>query len=591
MAAFSMEVLKEINDNNYSFPVIESILGFDDPQELFDEIKSISREDIIEYLNNKDFREAYHTFLYTINDSLHESLHNVELELKLQIAIEHNIKVVKGLLKPYNKHEKQKDKLYSDLKRLLGDLQANLEHTQDTVGVSTATGYMDVAKHIIFDYRDLDLTCYYLYKYPDLLRNYYGENSFIVYTVRYFFDNIDELDDNEIEYFKRVITAMVYADGEKNDDGFDELKKDIMFKLSRNDKNRKHYKYINYILAKVDKNELEIPDYDTDITRTSLDGRVDLRNLDTITMDYFKRYNDTKVLFDDAFSYEELKDGSYYIYVHVPDVDEYISNQDELNEYIKNVSQSRYAKDDKLPMIPYDLAGKMSLVAKRDIACITFRMHINNKGVILNTDFIPSIVRVNDNLSINKAMDILRKNQEHADLIKNMYNVAVLLRRQRKLKNSKGNKPGTVVEEFNTWTNIATATFFDKNNILFPYKNYVGTDYYTKYREDINAFCETQEIDDKAKKLLQEVSNARTRPFFSTTNIGNTIYCGFPYGTVGNPLRDYMSLESGRVIKSLVIYKNAKEDDLRETIENDCIEQTELNEKIKELYNKSQGTV
>ena len=54
-----------------------------------------------------------------------------------------------------------------------------------------------------------------------------------------------------------------------------------------------------------------------------------------------------------------------------------------------------------------------------------------------------------------------------------------------------------------------------------------------------------------------------------------------PYGTVSNPLRDYMSLETGRLVKN-VIDNTFDNDYWQEVIENDCIEHTELDAMIRQ---------
>ena len=49
-------------------------------------------------------------------------------------------------------------------------------------------------------------------------------------------------------------------------------------------------------------------------------------------------------------------------------------------------------------------------------------------------------------------------------------------------------------------------------------------------------------------------------------------------------MREYISLETDRLIKDLIIDKLGNEDFWKERIERDCIEYTETSAKIKELY-------
>ncbi len=87
--------------------------------------------------------------------------------------------------------------------------------------------------------------------------------------------------------------------------------------------------------------------------------------------------------------------------------------------------------------------------------------------------------------------------------------------------------------------------------------------------------------------MLNSIFDIYNRVFYDTINYGNKTYKGKPCGSVGNPMREYISLESDRLIKDIVIDNKNNEDYWKERIERDCIEYTATSAKIRELYNNN----
>ena len=89
--------------------------------------------------------------------------------------------------------------------------------------------------------------------------------------------------------------------------------------------------------------------------------------------------------------------------------------------------------------------------------------------------------------------------------------------------------------------------------------------------------------------MLYSLFNTFKRPFYDTIFIDNKTYHGAPCGSVGNPMREYISLESDRLIKDIFINDQKNEEYWKDRIERDCIEYTETSAKIRELYDKKRG--
>ena len=60
-----------------------------------------------------------------------------------------------------------------------------------------------------------------------------------------------------------------------------------------------------------------------------------------------------------------------------------------------------------------------------------------------------------------------------------------------------------------------------------------------------------------------------------------------PYSNCGNPLREYISLDTCRLVKDLMIDDNHNTDYWEEKLSNDCVELSEASSKVKELYKTS----
>lgn len=582
-----LRIIQDINEHRYSIEEIQAKLYQNDIEDLMNYLLSTFEESLQEFLEIDDFISIYHSLLFNITDAVDD----VESLRYISLIITSHINRVRLELKPYNKKEKEKDDYQSKLFRLKTELSSNLSYCDTKMLNMFEYDSVKVLQYIIFELKDIEALKHVIETHKEVVNIYTNDDEpLIEVIIRFFIDNIDTLTVEDIDYYKRVITMILIRDELKIDyKQVDDIKVDLDHKIEKiQEENQRHIKYIKYLLNKhflynsVDSNIYNEVIQPKDL----LDGRIDLRHLPTITIDYVKYTTGLKMLFDDAFSIQEKEDGTVYLYMHTPDVDEYIPRDRGLDTYMRNNTESIYVKNHKIPMIPYQIAQNISLIENTERPCISYRIHVSQDGRILGINFFKSLVRIDDNLSKNQADLLIKdKNYQFHDLLNSMHRICKVLREKRHDKDRRG-PGGVILDEYNIWANIAAATFAEENGIIFPYKNLIRRpDSMDSFMLALKAFG--KDIDEDAKDLLYSIEGAKERQFYSTINYGNARFNGMPYSNVGNPLREYISLDTCRLIKDLIIDEVNNTDYWEEKISNDCCELSESSSKVKELYKTS----
>ncbi len=130
-------------------------------------------------------------------------------------------------------------------------------------------------------------------------------------------------------------------------------------------------------------------------------GRTDLRHLDCYTIDP----PDAKD-FDDAVGIERTDSGER-LWVHIADVSHYVVPGTHLDRHAKKRATSVYLPGRVLPMLPHRIADDLcSLRDDGDRYAMSVGMDVDSDGHITGATFRKSLIRVNQNLSYQDALDL-----------------------------------------------------------------------------------------------------------------------------------------------------------------------------------------
>ncbi len=139
------------------------------------------------------------------------------------------------------------------------------------------------------------------------------------------------------------------------------------------------------------------------ISEEEISQRKDFRDLLTFTIDG----EDAKD-FDDAVSIEKLKGGKYRLGVHIADVSHYVKPFGKIDKEAYARATSVYFPESVIPMLPErlcnDLCSLREGVERLTMSCV---MTLNKKGVVVDYEISPSIIKSSARLTYNKVQKIL----------------------------------------------------------------------------------------------------------------------------------------------------------------------------------------
>lgn len=162
-------------------------------------------------------------------------------------------------------------------------------------------------------------------------------------------------------------------------------------------------------------------------------GRSDLTDWEIFTIDG----DDTKDI-DDALSCKILENGNYEIGVHIADVSHYVPKDSPLDKDAFRKGTSNYLAGTVIPMLMHELSnGICSLnpgVERLAMSCV---MEVNPEGKVVNYNIMPTVIKSRIKMSYTKVNDILKEGKvdpdyrEHADTLRNLNKLALILRKNR----------------------------------------------------------------------------------------------------------------------------------------------------------------
>ena len=590
-------LMNAFDRDRLSITELKAIFKVEHFSELFDIIIEYFDEYIEDIVLDKEFVAKYHLFLYNVTDHEKKEGHL----FKLKEVINSHRRAIKKSIKVYTKENKPKDVIFTGLNQFANLLNVNDQHLYPRlVELNEKEDYL-VIRFLVDTIKNPDYLFRIFQLHPDYvnIKNQEGHHLFYL-IVEYYLSSLREMSEEDIKYYKRIFLMLLESDNfeltnaelneilklcDQNELGKDHtFFKDIDF-LRDSIKNR--YKIINTGYRETAKDHVNKQIKVPQIIVPKIEDRTDLTNLFTISIDSSRSSDVSKMLFDDAFSMNVNSMGNYILYVHIPDVDCYIPRKGEIEDFMRGLGESVYAKDMVTPLLSYSIASKCSLEHGKVKPSLTYMIKIDPKGNVKDIAFFKSLVNVNYNMSCAQANTFMINNSdERLNILNPMYELAAKLRRKRGERIGNRTKSYVIMDEFNIIADLAVAAYFNDQNIIFPYKNYKGKKSPVSQIniDQTEQFIRVNNISEEGRELINTIFDINNRVFYDTVNHGNTAYKGKPVGNVGNPMREYISLETDRLIKDLIIDKIGNEDAWREKIERDCIEYTETSAKIKELY-------
>lgn len=162
-------------------------------------------------------------------------------------------------------------------------------------------------------------------------------------------------------------------------------------------------------------------------------GRSDLTDWEIFTIDG----EDTKDI-DDALSCKVLDNGNYKVGVHIADVSHYVPKGSPIDKDAFRKGTSNYLANTVIPMLMHELSnGICSLNPEFERLAMSCIMEINPEGKVVNYNIMPTVIKSRIKMSYTKVNAILKEGKvdpeyvEHADTLRNLNKLALVLRRNR----------------------------------------------------------------------------------------------------------------------------------------------------------------
>ena len=139
------------------------------------------------------------------------------------------------------------------------------------------------------------------------------------------------------------------------------------------------------------------------VTEEQRAGRVDLRDIMTVTID-----GETAHDFDDAISLSKLDNGNYALGVHIADVSFYVRQGTALDEEARMRGTSVYFPERAIPMLPENLSnGICSLNPKVDRLAMSALMEVNRSGQVVSYQLRETVIRSRERMTYTDVNKVL----------------------------------------------------------------------------------------------------------------------------------------------------------------------------------------
>jgi ribonuclease R len=175
-------------------------------------------------------------------------------------------------------------------------------------------------------------------------------------------------------------------------------------------------------------------DYGDKLSKKSVEGRKDLTELETITID-----PTTAKDYDDALSIEKIDQDTYHLYVHIADVSYYVKKETPLDDEAYKRGNSTYFPGTCLPMLPEELSNELcSLKEKVKRLSVTVEMYIDSNGGIKSYEIYRSVIKSDKRFTYIEAKKVLdgHKKSKHLPILNLMVELCGVLKKLRARRGS-----------------------------------------------------------------------------------------------------------------------------------------------------------
>jgi len=345
----------------------------------------------------------------------------------------------------------------------------------------------------------------------------------------------------------------------------------------------------------------EVESISSTITKEDLLERVDLRNLETITIDGCRAKD-----LDDAISLE-FKDNKYYLYVHIADVTHYVKYGSSLFNDAYRKSTSVYPANTVFPMLPKELSnGVCSLNPNEDKLTKTCKIEFDLEGNVLDFEVFNSVINRNKRMTYGCVNNILTNNivdpdyVSYVETLKLMNELSNLLQQKKiergfiffdsvskefefdehgEIENINDYHRGPaeyLIENFMLITNELVTSLAYYYQLPFAYRNHEGPtiDQISKLRSNLKEYkkfvntiknisnpkilqkillnlCKGKE-DTEATYFSNMVLRCMNRAFYASTNFGHYALALDYYGTFTSPIRRFPDLLNHLMIEKMI---------------------------------------
>lgn len=291
---------------------------------------------------------------------------------------------------------------------------------------------------------------------------------------------------------------------------------------------------------------------------------IDLRDKFLITID-----NMGTMLYDDSYYFEKQKDGTYLLGVFTPDVDSYLYPTSLLEENAYLNGEAIYTYKHQVPLFPYEFSHKLTLIQNHDRFALGYFFKFDPEMNLIDFYVKRAIINVNYNLYYNDVDNILKTSsnieifktlKEMIDAIEKIKSNQIYNHKYREIKKIKRtimngtddniSADRSVLATFNVLVNHLVAEYFNKHDyIAFPY--YVNL---AQYDDSLIKELKLKIYSgDSFESVLNCLNQVYVPSFYSVQNKGHNGLNLTSYSTPCNPLRQYASVLTQRLVKRHMI--------------------------------------